>query len=215
MRNRYYDPATGQFTQEDPIGIAGGLNLYGFAGGDPVNFSDPFGLCPDGSGDDGEQTTNVGDCKGKLAGAWHALGASEAGRAVISGIVSGGIEVSVGGCAKSDVSCFNPNTMTITLESDNNTGENAVALGHEFAHAVEPPLHGTAPLPRAEQRADNELHAWDASRRVLVSLSWPNYNLAFYGSKSLGNGFNRTIGPVRDIVRQKLIQCYLNPDLCP
>ncbi|HEX7049859.1 MAG TPA: RHS repeat-associated core domain-containing protein [Longimicrobiales bacterium] len=25
-RNRYYDPATGQFTQEDPIGIAGGLS---------------------------------------------------------------------------------------------------------------------------------------------------------------------------------------------
>jgi hypothetical protein len=33
-------------TQEDPIGLAGGLNLYGFAGGDPVTFSDPFGLCP-------------------------------------------------------------------------------------------------------------------------------------------------------------------------
>jgi RHS repeat-associated protein len=45
-RNRYYDPMTGRFTQEDPIGLAGGLNLYGFAGGDPVNFSDPFGLCP-------------------------------------------------------------------------------------------------------------------------------------------------------------------------
>jgi len=45
-RNRYYDPLTGRFTQEDPIGLAGGLNLYGFAGGDPVNFSDPFGLCP-------------------------------------------------------------------------------------------------------------------------------------------------------------------------
>jgi hypothetical protein len=27
--------------------LAGGLNLYGYAGGDPVNFSDPFGLwCP-------------------------------------------------------------------------------------------------------------------------------------------------------------------------
>jgi murein DD-endopeptidase MepM/ murein hydrolase activator NlpD len=26
--------------------LAGGLNLYGFANGDPVNFSDPFGLCP-------------------------------------------------------------------------------------------------------------------------------------------------------------------------
>jgi RHS repeat-associated protein len=47
MRNRYYDPATGRFTQQDPIGLAGGLNLYGFAGGDPVNFSDPFGLSRD------------------------------------------------------------------------------------------------------------------------------------------------------------------------
>jgi len=28
MRNRYYNPATGSFTQEDPIGIAGGLNTY-------------------------------------------------------------------------------------------------------------------------------------------------------------------------------------------
>ena len=45
-RNRYYDPSSGRFTQEDPIGIAGGMNQYGFASGDPVNFSDPFGLCP-------------------------------------------------------------------------------------------------------------------------------------------------------------------------
>jgi uncharacterized protein RhaS with RHS repeats len=37
---------TGRFTQEDPIGLAGGMNLYGFGDGDPVNFSDPFGLCP-------------------------------------------------------------------------------------------------------------------------------------------------------------------------
>jgi RHS repeat-associated protein len=43
-RNRYYDPASGRFTQEDPIGLAGGLNLYGFAQGDPINFHDPFGL---------------------------------------------------------------------------------------------------------------------------------------------------------------------------
>ena len=46
MRNRYYDPGTGRFTQEDPIGLAGGMNLYGFASGDPLNFSDPIGLCP-------------------------------------------------------------------------------------------------------------------------------------------------------------------------
>jgi RHS repeat-associated protein len=46
QRNRYLDPATGRFTQEDPIGFAGGLNLYAYADGDPVTFSDPFGLCP-------------------------------------------------------------------------------------------------------------------------------------------------------------------------
>ncbi|MDR0787459.1 MAG: RHS repeat-associated core domain-containing protein [Gemmatimonadota bacterium] len=43
-RNRYYSPNTGQFTQPDPIGIAGGMNVYGYANGDPVNFKDPFGL---------------------------------------------------------------------------------------------------------------------------------------------------------------------------
>ena len=53
MRNRYYDPISGQFTQIDPIGPAGGLNLYGYAGGDPINFSDPFGLCPPEDEDDG------------------------------------------------------------------------------------------------------------------------------------------------------------------
>ena len=50
-RNRVYDPATGRFTQEDPIGIGGGLNTYGFGGGDAINFSDPYGLdCTDRNG---------------------------------------------------------------------------------------------------------------------------------------------------------------------
>ena len=44
MRNRYYNPTTGTFTQEDPIGLAGGLNSYGFANGDPAMYSDPYGL---------------------------------------------------------------------------------------------------------------------------------------------------------------------------
>jgi hypothetical protein len=51
-RNRYYDRREGRFTQEDPIGLAGGINLYGYAGGDPANSSDPFGLraCDDNEG---------------------------------------------------------------------------------------------------------------------------------------------------------------------
>jgi len=45
-RNRYVDPHTGNFTQADPIGIAGGLNVFGYANGDPITYSDPLGLCP-------------------------------------------------------------------------------------------------------------------------------------------------------------------------
>jgi uncharacterized protein RhaS with RHS repeats len=56
-RNRYYDPTSGQFTQPDPIGLAGGLNSYGFAAGDPVGFWDPFGLCAWGYGPDAARGT--------------------------------------------------------------------------------------------------------------------------------------------------------------
>src|SRR6184192_2510093 len=56
-------------TQEDPLGLAGGLNLYGFAGGDPVNFSDPFGLAPCKPGDWLCVVRRVGwDILGGLAG---------------------------------------------------------------------------------------------------------------------------------------------------
>jgi RHS repeat-associated protein len=41
---RYYDPEVGRFLSPDPIGFAGGLNLYGYCGGNPVNLVDPLGL---------------------------------------------------------------------------------------------------------------------------------------------------------------------------
>ncbi len=44
MRARYYDPATGRFISEDPIGFEGGLNLYAYVGGNPINYNDPSGL---------------------------------------------------------------------------------------------------------------------------------------------------------------------------
>ncbi|MBK6780632.1 MAG: RHS repeat-associated core domain-containing protein [Gemmatimonadetes bacterium] len=47
MRARYYDPALGRWISEAPIGIAGGLNVYAYAGNDPVNLTDPSGLDPD------------------------------------------------------------------------------------------------------------------------------------------------------------------------
>ncbi len=37
----------GPSTQPDPIGLTGGLNVYLFVEGDPVNYADPSGLAPD------------------------------------------------------------------------------------------------------------------------------------------------------------------------
>ncbi len=42
--HRYYDPNTGRYLTPDPIGLAGGLNGYGYAGQDPLRSIDPYGL---------------------------------------------------------------------------------------------------------------------------------------------------------------------------
>ncbi|MDR3412318.1 MAG: kelch repeat-containing protein [Formivibrio sp.] len=43
-RARYYNPTTGRFLSEDPLGFAGGdVNLYAYAGDDPIDAIDPTG----------------------------------------------------------------------------------------------------------------------------------------------------------------------------
>lgn len=44
MRHRWYDCSAGRFLSQDPIGTAGGLNLYAYVGNSPINYADPEGL---------------------------------------------------------------------------------------------------------------------------------------------------------------------------
>ena len=44
MRARYYDADQGRFISEDPIGFAGGINVYAYVGSNPMMLVDPSGL---------------------------------------------------------------------------------------------------------------------------------------------------------------------------
>lgn len=43
---RFYDPDVGRFTTPDPIGLAGGVNIYQYAS-NPFSWIDPYGLEPE------------------------------------------------------------------------------------------------------------------------------------------------------------------------
>jgi RHS repeat-associated protein len=77
FRARWYDPITGRWLSNDPIGISDGLNQYVFCANNPINNVDPFGLCK------GESTSWLDDIATRWGltwravryGEWRALGA--------------------------------------------------------------------------------------------------------------------------------------------
>ncbi len=178
MRNRYYDPSSGQFTQTDPIGIAGGLNTYGYANGDPVNFSDPFGLMADTL--DAGMREALGDLCDKVDcdvvdvvtdGPMHAAVMKAAGAAT-RGVTLG-------------------NTVYLRSDPDPTNREDVALVAHELAHVGQYQERGAigyyaaALSDRHYALFTGNPYLWQTPRRMAPgyagSATWGHYSMEQQG----------------------------------
>ena len=55
--NRYYNPAIGRYISSDPIGLLGGINIFGYVKQNPTNWTDSLGLSVTVTTEDGTTAT--------------------------------------------------------------------------------------------------------------------------------------------------------------
>ncbi|WP_079125462.1 RHS repeat-associated core domain-containing protein [Streptomyces lushanensis] len=117
-RNRYYDPETGRFISQDPIGHAGGPNLYQYALSSPTTYTDPSGnnpllaACVGGALFDGGLDWLTQRLSGRKVN-WNQVGMSALG-----GCLGGMLGVGLGGklAARGGCNSFTPDTPVLMAD---------------------------------------------------------------------------------------------------
>ena len=178
--------ATLYSTQEDPIGLAGGLNLYGYAGGDPVNFSDPFGLCPKSIRGDVDACHQWNQTQVQLA--IHILNERARGNVHApsinaSDVLGGNADVVAAQCSRigknTATGCVGSSGSDIYVNADRDPAAIAWTIAHEHQHIVG--RGSEAGSERcAVRRAALFYNSMNAANRTAASASaWPaNGNLS-------------------------------------
>src|SRR5690242_13025299 len=183
-RNRYYDPASGRFTSQDPLGLGGSLNVYGFADGDPVNDDDRFGLCPY-SGD--KRNTDLDDCPDdKRRDAFRLMSRNALGRSYISFVAKSGIDINlhhgtISCSGRMAEGCSDYLNMRTELDDKLGVADLATTIVHETQHFINNLNALDNRTIHVGSFSSDEIHAYAAGFTFLNTLPAAMRATAEYG----------------------------------